>query len=128
LAHDVVDEAVNETKVERILAQVEVSWSNSVVEAIWRKLKHDWLFLNRLDSFATIERLVAFYIEQYSSVSPHSALKGRTPDEVFRGEAMDLPERLREAQRAAIQERIAVNRRHRCDDYQVAARAREGSQ
>jgi transposase InsO family protein len=126
--NEVVDEALKEANVERILAQVEVAWSNSMIEAIWRKLKHDWLFLNRLDSFAAVERLVAFYIEQYNTVLPHSAIKGRTPDEAFRGEAIDLPERLREAHRAALQQRITINRRLSCDDCQVATRAREGSQ
>ena len=32
----------------RILAQVEVSYSNSMIEALWRTLKHGWLFLHQL--------------------------------------------------------------------------------
>jgi hypothetical protein len=73
-----------------------------------------------------VERLVTFYAEPYSTVLPHSALKGRTPAEAFRGDAIDFPERLREA--VAIQERIAVNRGLSCDDCPVATRAREGSE
>jgi len=37
---------------ERILAQVEVAFSNSMIEAFWRSLKHQWSFLNTLDSGA----------------------------------------------------------------------------
>jgi len=123
-----IDPALKETGVERILAQVEVSWSNSMLEAIWRQVKHGWLFLNRLDSFATVERLVAFYVEQHNVAVPQWLLNGRTPDEVFNGEAIDLPERLREAHRVAIRERIATNKRLSCDSCQVATRAKDGEQ
>ena len=34
----------------RILAQVDVVFSNSMIEAWWRMLKHQWLYLNELDS------------------------------------------------------------------------------
>jgi hypothetical protein len=37
---------------DRILAQVEVGFSNSIVEAFWRSPKHQWLFLNSLDTVA----------------------------------------------------------------------------
>ena len=120
-----VDEALKNTGIERILAQVEVSYSNSMVEALWRQIKHAWLFINRLDTFATVERLVAFYVEQHNSVMPFHVLKGRTPDEVFKG-AVDLPERLREAHRDAIRDRVAANRRLSCDSCQVATTAKEG--
>ncbi len=33
----------------RILAQVDVVFSNSMIEACWRMLKHQWLFLNELN-------------------------------------------------------------------------------
>ena len=125
--NNVVDEALRETGVERILAQVEVTWSNSMIEVFWRALKNSWLYLNHLDSFAAVERLVAFYIDQHNRVIPHSALKGRTPDEVFRGEASDLPEQLREAHRVAIQERIASNRQLNCENCHVMTRANAGS-
>jgi len=121
-----VDEALKSTGIVRILAQIEVSYSNSMVEALWRQLKHAWLFLNRLDSLATVERLVAFYVEQHNTAIPHWTLKGRTPDEVFKGEAVDLPERLRDAHRDAIQARVATNRRLSCDSCQVATSAKEG--
>ena len=122
-----VDEALKVTGIVRILAQIEVSYSNSMVEALWRQMKHAWLFINRLDTFATVERLVAFYVEQHNSVMPHWTLKGRTSDEVFKGEAVDLPERLRAAHRDAIRARIEANRRLSCVTCEVLARAKEVS-
>jgi putative transposase len=35
-----------------ILAQVEIAFSNSMIEAWWRALKHQWLYLNQLDTLA----------------------------------------------------------------------------
>ena len=67
----------------------------------------------------------AFYVEQHNSVIPLHVLKGRTPDEVFKGEAVDLPERLREAHRDAIRDRVAANRRLSCVTCEVSARAKE---
>ncbi len=119
------DVALKDTGIGRILAQVEVSYSNSLIEALWRQIKHSWLFIHRLDTVATIEKLVAFYVEQHNTVLPQWVLKRRTPDEVFRGEAVDLPERLIEAHRVAIRDRIEANRRLSCDSCQVATRTKD---
>ena len=76
-----VDAMVEETVIRRVLALVEVSYSNSVVEAYWRSLKNQWLYLNSLDSFEAVKKLVAFHVDEHNSVMPHSAFRGQTPDE-----------------------------------------------
>jgi hypothetical protein len=87
-----------------------------MIEDWFRSLKHNWLFLNSLGGLAAVERLVAFYVQQHNEVVPSAALDGRTPDEVFRGEAADLVEQLREKHQVAIAERMAANRRLECGD------------
>ena len=57
--------------------------SNSMIESWWRVLKHQWLFLNALDSVRTVETLVAFYVQEHNSRLPHSAFRGQTPDEMY---------------------------------------------
>ena len=59
-----VDELVNTGVLHRILALVEVAFSNSIIEAWWRSLRHQWLYLHMLDSFNSLKRLIAFYVEQ----------------------------------------------------------------
>jgi hypothetical protein len=54
-----------------------------MIEALLRSLKHGWLFLHQLDTFAGLERLIAFYVEQYNAVVPDSAFAGQTPDEMY---------------------------------------------
>jgi hypothetical protein len=41
----------------RLLAMTELKFSNSMIEAWWRSLKHQWLFLHAFDSVATVRRL-----------------------------------------------------------------------
>jgi putative transposase len=100
----------------RVLAQVDIDFSNSMIEAWWRSLKHSWLYLNQLDSLATIRNLVAFYVEQHNSVMPHSAFRGQTPDEVYFGTADALLDDLAEKRLAAREARIAANVAIQCED------------
>ena len=47
-----VDELINNGLLRRVLALTELAFSNSLIEAFWRSMKHQWLFLNTLDSIA----------------------------------------------------------------------------
>jgi transposase InsO family protein len=98
----------------RVLAQVDVSFSNSLIEAWWRSLKHGWLFLNTLDSFAAVERLVASYVDQHNRVMPHAAFHGQTPDEIYFGKGDGVPGELVAARRVAREARLAANRNLQC--------------
>ena len=79
--HD-VDELIQSGVLQRVLALTEIHFSNSLIEAWWRSLKHQWLYLNSLDSISTLRRLIVFYIEEHNSRLPHSAFRGQTPDEI----------------------------------------------
>ena len=46
-----VDQLITDGVIRRVLAQVEVSFSNSMIEAFWRSLRHQWLYLHSLESF-----------------------------------------------------------------------------
>ena len=109
-----VEELLDLGFLRRVLAQVEVTYSNSRIEAFWRSLKHAWLFLNTLDTFAAVERLVAFYVEQHNKVIPHSAFHGQTPDEMYFGTGAAVPEGLIAARRLARDARLTANRALSC--------------
>ncbi|MBN2195872.1 MAG: DDE-type integrase/transposase/recombinase [Polyangiaceae bacterium] len=109
-----VDALLEACPLRRVLAQVEVAFSNSMIESWWRSLKHNWLFLNALDSIAAVEKLVAFYVEQHNSVMPHAAFRGATPDEVFFGREDGVEPGLVEPRREARAARIAANRALEC--------------
>ena len=95
----------------RVLAQTEITFSNSMIESWWRVLKHQWLFLNTLDSVKTVETLVGFYVKGHNCRLPHSALRGQTPDEMYFGKGGDIPGKLEASRKKARKERIETNRK-----------------
>jgi transposase InsO family protein len=82
-----VDEVLIDEELTRVLAQVEVTFSNSMIEAFWRSLKHSWIYLHTLDNFSALGRLIEFYVTAHNEVMPHSAFEGQTPDEMYFGTA-----------------------------------------
>jgi putative transposase len=98
----------------RVLAQVEVSFSNSMIEAWWRSLKHGWLYLHQLDTFAALEKLIAFYVDQHNTVVPHAAFAGQTPDEMYFGRGDHVPGELAAGHARARAARLESNRELPC--------------
>ena len=92
-------------------------------------LKHQWLFLNQLNTIEDVRRLMSFYIVQHNEVIPHAAFDGQTPDEMFFGRGESVPGDLKEGRLAARKRRVEANRLSRCsvcprglvDDRQIAA-------
>jgi putative transposase len=114
-----VDALVNDGLIHRVLAQVEVAFSNSMIEAWWRSLKSQWLYLNTLDSVAAVRRLTSFYVVEHNTKMPHAAFHGQTPDEVYFRRGDDVPDQLAEAARLARQARLAANRNLSCEACRV---------
>ena len=86
-----------------------------MIEAWWQMLKHQWLYLNDLDSVETVRKLVAFYVDQHNSHVPHSAFKGwQTPDEMYFSKGAEVPEQLKAARLVARQARRDSNLALRC--------------
>jgi putative transposase len=109
-----VDALIETGVLRRLLAFTELKFSNSMIEAWWRSLKHQWLFLHSLDSIATVRRLVAFYVDEHNRVLPHSAFRGQTPDEMYFGTGDTMPAGLASRAAAARRARIEVNRSTSC--------------
>ncbi|MFM7973840.1 MAG: transposase, partial [Pirellula sp.] len=105
-----VNELVSDGTIKRVLAQVDIAQSNSMIEAWWRQLKHQWLFLNELDSATSVRRLVGFYVEQHNTVVPHFAFQGQTPDEMYFGTGASIPATLKQKRDQARAARLAHNR------------------
>ncbi len=109
-----VDTLFDGEKLKRILALVDVSYSNSMIEAWWRSLRHQWLYLHHLDTIATVRRLTAFYVHEHNTVMPHSAFEGQTPDEMYFGRGAGVPEELALRRFEARRRRLEENKRRQC--------------
>jgi transposase InsO family protein len=109
-----VDDLISTGLLRRVLAFTELKFSNSMIEAWWRSLKHQWLFLHPLDSVTTVRRLVAFYVDEHNGVLPHSAFRGQTPDEMYFGTGDAVPADLTSRAAAARRARVTANRSAAC--------------
>ncbi len=109
-----VDELILSGVLRRVLALQDVSFSNSLIEAWWRTLKHQWLYLNTLDSVETVRRLVAFYVEAHNTDIPHAAFRGQTPDEIYYRRGKEVPDTLKAEKTRAQAARLMANRATSC--------------
>jgi len=109
-----VDALIESGVLRRLLAFTELRFSNSMIEAWWRSLKHQWLYLHSLDSVATIRRLVTFDVHEHNHVLPHSAFRGQTPDEMYLGTREAVPGDLTSRAATARLARLEANRSTSC--------------
>jgi len=109
-----VDALVDSGLLQRLLAQTDISFSNSLIESWWRALKHQWLYLNTLDTVSRLENLVRFYVDEHNMRLPHSAFRGQTPNEMYFGTGDRIPDELEAAKTAARQSRMKLNRSRSC--------------
>ena len=101
--------------IKHIIAQIDVTESNSMVEALWHQLRNRWIYLHTVDTFSRLEQLIAKYFGDHNTLIPRAELGGRTPDEAFFGREEDLRIRLRERHTSAQATRIAKNQQRRCE-------------
>ena len=112
--HGAVDELVDSGLLKHLLAKTEITFSNSLIESWWRVLKHQWLYLNSLDTVSTLTKLVRFYVQEHNTRLPHSAFRGQTPDEMYFKTGKEIPRQLEAARDAARAARMDINRKNSC--------------
>ena len=67
----------------RTLARVDVHYSNSMIESLFRMLKNNYLYHQGIHSIEDLTRKAAFYFKQHNQVVPMALHKGATPVEIF---------------------------------------------
>jgi len=75
-------------KLKRLVAQKDIHFSNSMIEAVNKRIKYDFLFRQQLPDLDSTRRFLETAVKQYNN-RPHSALFGLTPKEVFYGAPPD---------------------------------------
>ena len=103
-----VDEIVRSCQIRRIVAQIDIEFSNSMIEMLFYRLKHRHLFNISLGSFQAVVDGVYFYLTDSNNNMPHSALNGATPREAITG-------KWDENKIAQIQEKIITAKEVRAD-------------
>lgn len=80
-----VDQLVKNRAIDRIVAQIDLVLSNSMIERFFLDLKHRWLFLMTLPSFDAVQKALETYMYDYCHKIPKDVLGGTTPFEAFCG-------------------------------------------
>jgi transposase InsO family protein len=110
-----VDSLVEAGRIIRTIAQIDVEFSNSMIEALFRSLKHRWLYIHSLTTFEALCSAVDEYLTDHNNRLPHYALGGAMPLEVFSGTWTQESHLLlaEDAAKATLQ-RIEFNRTQNC--------------
>jgi transposase InsO family protein len=71
--------------IKQLIAKVDIHYSNSMVEAVFRQLKQKFL-VKVADSYKILYRLLYKFVHQYNNIIPHTMLLGATPTETYYNE------------------------------------------
>jgi len=71
--------------IRQLIAKVDIRYSNSMVEAVFRQLKQKFI-LKTVESYQVLYRLLYKFVHQYNNIIPHTMLLGATPTEAYKGD------------------------------------------
>lgn len=70
--------------IQQTIAQSDIKFSNSMIEAVFRKLKQTTSFKN-VKTDRGLKNKICKFVKQYNKISPHSKLAGACPEEMLLG-------------------------------------------
>lgn len=76
--------------IKHLIAQKDVVFSNSMVEALNKVIKHQFLYPQKIDSSKTLHRVLNSVVIEYNTLRPQLSLKGNTPIESYNGKISDF--------------------------------------
>jgi putative transposase len=89
-----VDGFVNQNTIplKKLIAQKDIHFSNSMIEAFNKKLKYQHLFPATITDYHSLEKHLEKSINDYNTVRPHHAHANQylTPSQVYFGESVDI--------------------------------------
>lgn len=100
---------------EHIIAQKDVEFSNSMIEAANKNLKYHFLYHKHIADFNSLCQWLPEAISDFNN-RPHHVLNGLTPLEVLNGKIPDKNAAIAQRQAAKI-ERIEKNKQQKCCSY-----------
>jgi putative transposase len=78
--------ALPEITVKKIIAQKDIIFSNSMIEAVNKLVKYRHLYLHDFDA---LQKHLHSFILIYNNERPHCSINGLTPLEAYKGKSMD---------------------------------------
>lgn len=111
-----VEQFVNspDINMRKIIAQVDIIFSNSIVEAANKRIKYDYLFRQKLSLYTQVKPYMKTFIPDYNN-KPHSGLYGLTPGECYAGSLPDK-DMFKPAIKASVNKRKQINLDYECEN------------
>jgi putative transposase len=81
--------------IKKIIAQQDIHFSNSMVEAVNKIVKYRSLFLSDVSDIHALQKHLGKFVPVYNDIRPHCSLKELTPSEVLDGMHPDNKEQLK---------------------------------
>jgi transposase InsO family protein len=99
----------------RALARVEIRYSNSMIESLFRQLKNNYLYHQGIRNIQELERKATYYLNQHNETIPLALHHGGTPSEVYRSKWNEENQKiLIKARHEALAQRKLKNRLPSC--------------
>ncbi len=102
--------------IKKIVAQEEIDFSNSMIEAFNSTIKYSWLYRKSILDTKELKNEVKNFIKDYNDQKPAGVLEGLTPNEVYFETGFDWSHH-QEFKKNAIQERRDENRQYACNSH-----------
>jgi transposase InsO family protein len=110
-----VEKVLLHNNIKRIISKEDVRWSNSIVEALFRSLKNNFLYFKISKTIDELKRKINFYFKQHNNVIPHSSFDGAVPCEMYQEKWNQEKENNFAARiQFSLAQRIFENRRLSC--------------
>lgn len=110
-----VQRFVSSKNLRRVLAQVDIHFSNSMVERLFHSLKKNFLYHQKINGIEDLTRKANFYFNQYNNFIPMQIHRGGTPAEIFQSKwTNEAIEDLSELRKHAVTRRKEVNKSLQC--------------
>ena len=84
--NEIIDDFLKreDVSIEKIIAQVDIRFSNSMIESTNKILKYRHLYLHEIENIDSLTKQVETFVNNFNNEIPNGVLKGLTPKEVFR--------------------------------------------
>jgi putative transposase len=99
--------------VRKLIAQKDIKFSNSLVEAFNKTLKYRHLFQHDITDFESLNKHLDKFIPEYNNIRPHCAHKYLTPAQAYFGQAVDL-KKIKKQYEKARKNRLLENKKVIC--------------
>lgn len=111
-----VQKSLNTTNpdIKQLIAQKDIPFSNSKIEAFNKIIKHQFLLPRNLENRKQLLNALIENITVYNTIRPQLSLQGNTPEETFEGKPMDMNHYKTHFDNQKIV-RITQNQQNRCN-------------